>query len=84
MEEDILPYVAIGLVVYFFIMYLVVSAAVKAGNQSVNYNTKMLSRLVIKYLKSKGMTRKELVDLHNQSTDEFWSSIEEDDLIQKQ
>ena len=50
----------------------------KAGNQSLNYNTKVIGRLLVKYLRSRGMSRKDLVDLHNQSTEEFWKWVEQD------
>lgn len=76
-NSDLIPYILLGLIVYFFIMYLVVSAAVRAGSKSQNYNLKMQNRLMIKLLMREGVSRKEIVDLHNQDNDEFWKSIPE-------
>ena len=80
MEEysDIIGPALIGLVVWALILYALISGAVKSGTKDMSYNIKITHRLLIKKLHKEGFTKKELMDVHNQTTDEFWASIPED------
>ena len=74
---EILGYAFIGTIVWCFIIYTIISNAVKAATKSQNYNLTMLNRQFLIFLKKQGVTQKELADVHNMTTDEFWKYLEE-------
>lgn len=75
-DSELLAYAAIGLLIYFAILYAIISSAVKSAAANQNHTLIMQNRLLIKMLRKQGVSKQELVALYNQDNDQFWNSVE--------
>jgi len=74
-QDSILPVAIIGTVIWLWIMYEIIKGAVRSATRDMNYNLKMQNRLMIKQLEKMGVSKQELIDLHNGDSDAFWNSV---------
>ena len=78
MEQDYtIPLIIIATALWCLIIYTIIYHAVKRATKAQNYNLTIMNRLLLTYLKKHGMSQKDLADIHNMTTDEFWKYLEE-------
>ena len=78
-DSEIIAYCILGLFIWvitpFAVIKWAVSDALEKKLKNQNFNLIMLNRLLIKQLLKQGYTKKELLELHNQDSNQFWDNI---------
>lgn len=68
---------AIGLVIWIVILFVVIKDAVKSATKGHVDALTTQNRLLIKLLEKQGVSKDEIIDLHEQDVNAFWDSIKE-------
>ncbi len=66
---------AIGVSLWFLIIHLIISAAVKSGTSNQEYFMKMIHRMYIKQMVQDGFSKEELSKMHTDTHEQFWESL---------
>lgn len=60
---------------WFLIIYLIISSAVRSGTSKQEYFMEMIHRMHIKKMVQHGFSKDELSKLHTDTHEQFWESL---------
>lgn len=76
-ESQVYGAVALGFLFWIVLIHYIIRDAIKSATKSQTEAITTQNRLLIKLLEKQGVSKAELLALHEGSADDFWNTIKE-------